>query len=188
MNTVITTTPAPKKNPNPLYIYVACVSSYEAGIWHGVWIDATQDEDYIAIEISAMLVASPIEDAEEWAVYHYHGFYNAGDMLGQYPDTEGLVTAARLIRDYGENAAAVMNYWRMVDKADKDLRNRYLGSYRTLADYAREYCRQQGMSIPGLVEDSIDYRKLGQKLKDKGDIYTIYPNENVMEVLVFRNS
>lgn len=39
-------------------IYVACLASYNAGVLHGAWIDATQDADAIQSEVDAMLRAS----------------------------------------------------------------------------------------------------------------------------------
>lgn len=40
-------------------IYVACLASYNAGILHGRWIDASSDPDAMQGEIDAMLCASP---------------------------------------------------------------------------------------------------------------------------------
>ena len=50
-------------------IYVACLASYNAGILHGAWIDATQCIEAIHDQIAAMLAASQIEDAEEYAIH-----------------------------------------------------------------------------------------------------------------------
>ena len=46
-------------------IYVACLAAYNSGCLHGCWIDATQDLEDIKSQISGVLVASPIEGAEE---------------------------------------------------------------------------------------------------------------------------
>lgn len=40
-------------------IYAACLASYNAGILHGAWIDATQGADGIRDDIAEMLRASP---------------------------------------------------------------------------------------------------------------------------------
>lgn len=40
-------------------IYVACLASYNNGVLHGAWIDATQDAEAIEEDIAAMLRASP---------------------------------------------------------------------------------------------------------------------------------
>ena len=54
-------------------IYVACLASYNAGILHGEWIDAT-DADTIREAIQEMLKRSPTPGAEEWAIHDYEGF------------------------------------------------------------------------------------------------------------------
>jgi len=54
-------------------IYVACLASYNAGILHGEWIDAT-DADTIREAIQEMLKGSPTAGAEEWAIHDYEGF------------------------------------------------------------------------------------------------------------------
>ncbi|MGB3639113.1 MAG: antirestriction protein ArdA, partial [Rivularia sp. (in: cyanobacteria)] len=61
-------------------IYVACLSAYNAGYLHGLWIDATQEPENIEDDIKWMLSWSPITDTEpcdEWAIH-------AGRMLGRY--------------------------------------------------------------------------------------------------------
>ncbi len=50
-------------------IYVACLVAYNNGNLHGAWINACQDEDAIHNEIRDMLKASPIENAEEYAIH-----------------------------------------------------------------------------------------------------------------------
>ncbi|PHR60967.1 MAG: hypothetical protein COA43_04810 [Robiginitomaculum sp.] len=50
-------------------IYVACLASYNSGVLHGRWIDATQGENHIWSLVKSMLAASPEENAEEWAIH-----------------------------------------------------------------------------------------------------------------------
>jgi len=50
-------------------IYVACLAAYNNGHLHGKWIDATQSVEDMQEEINAMLEASPIPNAEEWAIH-----------------------------------------------------------------------------------------------------------------------
>lgn len=49
-------------------IYVACLASYNSGILHGEWIEVT-DEETVRKEIRKILAASPVEDAEEYAIH-----------------------------------------------------------------------------------------------------------------------
>jgi antirestriction protein len=69
-------------------IYVACLASYNSGILHGQWIEATSDRDEMQAAIDAILRASPcpnvtvthpetgeeVPSAEEWAIHDYDSF------------------------------------------------------------------------------------------------------------------
>jgi antirestriction protein len=57
-----------------LRIYVACLAAYNNGHLHGQWIDATQDSDSLHEEVRKILAASPIKNAEEWAIHDNEGF------------------------------------------------------------------------------------------------------------------
>ncbi len=61
-------------------IYVACLAAYNNGHLHGRWIDAAQDAEDIQSEISEMLSASPIPNAEEWAI---HGATSKSHLLSE---------------------------------------------------------------------------------------------------------
>ena len=63
-------------------IYVACLAAYNSGILHGEWIDIEDDIDETWAHINAMLKASPVADAEEWAIHDYEGF---GDVRHVFP-------------------------------------------------------------------------------------------------------
>ena len=56
-------------DPDPIRIYVACLAAYNNGHLHGEWINVT-DEASIWEAVQAMLFASPIDEAEEWANQH----------------------------------------------------------------------------------------------------------------------
>ncbi len=72
----------PTAENSEIRIYVACLASYNNGILFGQWIDATQELDDLYAELRAMLKASPIPDAEEWAIHDYEGF--EGLRLSEY--------------------------------------------------------------------------------------------------------
>ena len=82
-----------------LHIYVACLASYNNGILHGRWIDAAQGVNGMQNAINAMLDASPIADAEEWAIHDYEGFGSI--RLSEYA---GLDTVAELAEFIEENS------------------------------------------------------------------------------------
>ena len=71
----------PAGETEPVRIYVACLAAYNNGVLHGRWIDAARGEDHIWEETRAMLAASPIPDAEEWAIHDYEGFESASEGI-----------------------------------------------------------------------------------------------------------
>ena len=91
MTTLIAETTIPR-------IYVACLAAYNNSHLHGAWIDATQDEWSIWADISAMLAASPIPDAEEHAIHDYEGF--EGVSISEYAGIETVTKLAAFIAEY----------------------------------------------------------------------------------------
>ena len=55
-------------------IYVACLAAYNGGILHGAWLDAAQEPWALYDDVKAMLDASPVAGAEEFAIHDYEGF------------------------------------------------------------------------------------------------------------------
>ncbi len=95
---------------NEIKIYVADLAAYDAGFLHGVWIDATLEVDDIQDRVNEMLKASPVSDAEEYAIHDYVGFggysldesvgfefaHNIAVFLSEFPGT-----GAGLLRQFG---------------------------------------------------------------------------------------
>jgi antirestriction protein len=81
-------------------IYVACLSAYNSGHLHGLWIDATQDPEDILEDIKWMLSWSPdcdIYPCEEWAIHDYEGF---GDIsLDEYEDIKYISKLGQILDD-----------------------------------------------------------------------------------------
>ena len=63
-------------------IYVADLAAYNAGVLHGVWINATDPVRSIHEQIHAMLAESPQPDAEDFAIHDFEGF--EGYAVGEY--------------------------------------------------------------------------------------------------------
>ena len=76
-------------------IYVACLASYNSGILHGAWFDASTDVDEMQAAINAVIESSPVPDAEEWAFHDYEG-------MGRLEEYEDLDTIAETIAAYEE--------------------------------------------------------------------------------------
>ncbi|HEX5183562.1 MAG TPA: antirestriction protein ArdA [Allosphingosinicella sp.] len=83
-------------------IYAACLASYNNGILHGRWIDVDgKDAGELWDEVAAMLAASPIAGAEEWAIHDHEGF---GRMIGESSSFEEVAIIAEALT--GGNALA----------------------------------------------------------------------------------
>lgn len=84
-------------------VYIACLASYNSGILHGEWIEAT-DADTIRDGIQKVLQESPTPGAEEWAMHDYEGFGPV--CLSEWPDIDRLARLGALIDEHGEAFAA----------------------------------------------------------------------------------
>lgn len=86
--------------------YAACLAAYNNGRLHGRWIDATQDPGDIQAGIGAMLAASPVPGAEEWAIQAYEGYQDA--RLEEYA---GIEKARALAPSTSSTAGSVRSCW-----------------------------------------------------------------------------
>ena len=165
-------------------IYFACLASYNTGILHGEWIDATLETDEIQEEIQRVLKSSPIEDAEEHAIHDYEDFYGAES--GEYPDLEEVSNVAKFLVEHGELGAEILSHFCCdLEEARKAIEEQYLGEYESLEDYAEEYVEQLGLDIPESIQNYVDYKSLGRDMELGGDVYTI--ETGYKEVHVFIN-
>ncbi len=127
-------------------IYLRCLAAYNNGQLHGAWIDADQSADAIHEEIRAMLAASPIPGAEEWAIHDYEDF--GGIALSEYEPIDRVAEIAALLVEHGDAFAAWYSYDPSADVSD--FRDAYRGEYDSEEAYAEEFIDDVGMldSIP----------------------------------------
>ena len=164
-------------------IYVADLAAYNNGILHGAWIDAAQDIDGIWDQVNAMLKASPIDDAEEYAIHDYEGF--EGYSLSEHEGLETVHEIACFIEEYPEIGGAILEHFcGDMDEAVKALDENYSGCYKSVADYAQELTEETS-EIPKHLEFYIDYERMGRDMELSGDIYTI--DTGYEEVHIFWN-
>ena len=78
----------------PPRIYVASLSDYVNGRYHGKWIQAHPDPSVMQAEVVEMLRASRFPPAEDWAIHDYEGF---GSI--RLAGNTRLSTVAALVRD-----------------------------------------------------------------------------------------
>lgn len=128
-------------------IYVACLSSYNNGHLHGAWIDVTPDKEVLQEEINAMLKASPMPDAEEWAIHDHEGL----GELGEYASLDTIIERAEYL-DAAEEAGIpedvavkLLDYHGGdVEYAKSQMEEDYSGAWDTLEDYVAELYEDLG--------------------------------------------
>lgn len=141
-------------------IYVACLAAYNNGRLHGAWVDAAQDVDAIQGEVAAMLAASPIAGAEEWAIHDHEGF--EGAPISEYEGLERVADMAAFIAEHGALGGKLIEYFGGdLDEARTAIEERYFGEYERLADYAQE-STQNAHDIPEALAPYIDYEAMGR--------------------------
>jgi antirestriction protein len=150
-------------------IYAACLAAYNNGILHGRWINADQDADDIHSEIAAMLKASPIQDAEEYAIHDYEGF--EGVSLSEYHGIDEVAALAAFIAEHGELGAELFKHYGDIDTAETALEDDYCGEYCSLAEYA-EQLTEETVSIPESLRYYIDYDAMARDIA-MGDVLVI---------------
>ena len=170
-----------KLNPQ---IYVACLASYNVGIIHGEYIDATLEADEIKEEIQIVLESSPIKDAEEYAIHDYEDF--CGAQLGEYPELENVSNVAKFLVKHGKLGAEVLSHFSCdLEEAIEAIEEQYLGEHESLEDYAQEYVEQSGLNIPESIKNYVDYESMGGDMELGGDLFTI--ETGYKEVHIFTN-
>ena len=153
-------------------IYVADLAAYNAGILHGIWIDACDDLDSIQEQINQMLEQTPIDEvAEEYALHDYEGF--AGYSLSEYEGIKRVHELACFIDEHGQIAGDLLNHWDGdIEEAQKAIEEDYCGQYASLADYAQTLT-EETTQIPAHLQYYIDYERMGRDMEMSSDIYSI---------------
>lgn len=152
-------------------IYVACLASYNNGILYGKWIDANQDAEAIQAEVNAMLKASPMSDAEEWAIHDYEGF---GEVrLSEWEGFERVAELAAFIEEHEALGEAVLSHFcGDIEQAREALGDNYCGEYRSLADFAQELT-EESTEIPESLRYYINYEAMARDMELNGDVFTV---------------
>ncbi len=149
-------------------IYVACLSSYNAGILHGAWIDADRDADSIREEIAAMLAQSTQYPAEEWAIHEHEGLPG----VQEYTDIDTIAAMAEFIGEHGELGYGLLDhYCGDLEDAQRAI-DSYLGEYPDLESYCQEFT-EETVEIPDSLKYYIDYESMARDWQLGGDVFTI---------------
>jgi len=173
MGATITTTEQPR-------IYVACLAAYNSGYLHGAWIDAAQEPWAIYDAVRDMLAASPVPDAEEWAIHDYEGF--GGVRIEEYTGFERVSEIASFLAEHGEIGAAVLDYYGGdLAEAREALEDRHLGAYASLADYMQEVT-EDTTAIPQSLRYYVDYQAMARDAELNGDLFTVSTAWDVVHI------
>ena len=147
-------------------IYVACLSSYNAGILHGVWLDADLPPDELRLKIGEMLELSTIPNAEEWAVHDTSDF-DGVDIQGA--SLAEIGQRADFIRTYGRLGAEILKSVRYedgyvdIDRAHLLMEEYYQGSYDRVEDFVYDLIEACG-DTPKQLAPYVDYSLIAKEL------------------------
>jgi len=162
-------------------IYVACLASYNAGILHGEWIDAT-DAETIREAIQEMLEKSPIPGAEEWAIHDFEGF--GGIQLDEWEDIDRVAELGALIDERGKAFAAYANHVGVDYATEESFQDAYCGEWDSEQAYAENLFDELYLhEVPDHIQNYIDYEAFARDLF----INDNYSVESDSGVYVFRN-
>lgn len=151
-------------------IYVACLAAYNNGILHGAWIDAHREAWAIYDDVRAMLDASPITNAEEWAIHDYEGF--EGIALSEYAGIDGVAEKAAFIVEHGRLGAELFTYYGSLAEARQALEDRYYGQFESVADFVQE-TTEGSIVIPTPLQYYIDWQAMARDAEMSGDLFTV---------------
>ena len=163
-------------------IYVACLSSYNAGRLHGRWIDCDQTAEEIREEIRLMLEESPESWAEEWAIHDYEGF--GGLSLHEHEDIGKLAELGELIGEHREVITYVVDHVGGLDQLEEAKRlmeDCYSGEWNSLEDWAEDFLESSGQidQMPESMRSYFDFKSYARDVELAGDVFTIDIDGNV---------
>jgi antirestriction protein len=145
-------------------IYVACLSAYNNGHLHGLYIDATQEPDEIQDDINWMLSWSPMADVEaceEWAIHDYENW--GGINTNESEDIDKLASLAAILKKHGKAFAVYYNYYGN-DVTAENFEEYYLGEYESEEDFVQEQWNEQGklkeLEKLGILQCYIDWKAI----------------------------
>jgi antirestriction protein len=161
-------------------IYVACLAAYNSGWLHGAWIAVDDDADEVRTRIAAMLKASPVAGAEEWAIHDYEDF--GGVEIAEYAGIERVVEVAAFLRSRGRLGGLVLEHvGGEVSAAERALDDQYRGLFSSLAD-CFEDLTEASMTVPEALRNDIDYEAMGRDAALNGEVFTLETGHNEVHV------
>lgn len=152
-------------------IYVACLAAYNNGWLHGAWIDVEDDADAVREAINAMLKASPVAGAEEYAIHDHEGF--GGVEIAEYAGVDKVAAIASFLREGGALGALVLEHFcGDLDAAASALDEDYWGVFASLADGYQEMT-EETPTIPEALRLYIDWEAMARDARLNGEVFTV---------------
>lgn len=161
-------------------IYVACLAAYNNGWLHGAWIDVEDDADAVREAINAMLKASPVAGAEEYAIHDHEGF--GGVEIAEYAGVDKVVAIASFLRERGTLGALVLEHFcGDLDAAASALDEDYWGVFASLADGYQEMT-EETLTIPEALRLYIDWEAMARDARLNGEVFTVETAHDAVHV------
>ena len=161
-------------------IYVACLAAYNNGWLHGAWIDVEDDADAVRDAINAILKASPVPGAEEYAIHDHEGF--GGVEIAEYAGVDKVVRIASFLRERGTLGALVLEHFcGDLEAATSALGEDYRGVFESLADCYQEMT-EETLAIPEALRFYIDWEAMARDARLNGEVFTVETAYNEIHV------
>ena len=161
----------------PPRIYVASLADYNEGRLHGAWLDVRGEPRELEEGVRAMLAASKVPGAEEWAIHDHEGF--APLRLGEHESLERVARIGEGIARHGE----AFKHWATIEGITRlDLvqgfEDAYRGHWESLEAFAQDFWEDCGFDdaiakvIPEQLQAYVrfDAQAFARDLELSGDI------------------
>ena len=124
-------------------IYVACLAAYNNGYLHGAWIEAQSDTEAMQEEITEMLKASPVKDAEEWAI---HDLEDLPRIFGEFLSLDSIAEYVELTEEHSDmdedDLSRIVDEFGSVSLASEALEDGFCGVYQDFREYSDDYVEE----------------------------------------------
>lgn len=155
-------------------ICVICLSAYNSGYLHGLWIDLNQDEEKIQDDVQWMLSWSPVrhlETCEEWMI---SDSMNVPFEIGEYDNICMIKKQLTLHEDFGKEFFIFcenLGLYVWDSKSIELFQNNFLGIYKNKEDFAEDLLDSMGIfdelrKLPFNLEYYLDIEAITRDLID----------------------
>lgn len=159
-------------------IYVACLSSYNSGILYGKWLDVEgKSGEELREEITELLKASPVLDAEEWAIHDTEGF--GSYQVSEWHDLEELCEHVEALKSTHYDSELIEGVCEDRNigarEAIQYLDDNYAGEHDSAECWAENFLEETGglESVPKHLRGYIDFQAYARDAELNGEIFLL---------------